>query len=134
MWESHADPEIRRVSKPGPEPVYPAYVVSEADKGVDDIRVAAVATRQSTPDQVDNCFCRLLVSAAALTPVPAPVLEPPAVERLLQRLVAETKARQPVPVVAPELAGFETLLRGFATRISSTVRPQDPGARGEGGV
>ena len=24
VWESHADPEIRRVSKPGPEPIYPA--------------------------------------------------------------------------------------------------------------
>ena len=50
VWESHADPEIRRVSRPGPEPVYPAYVVSESDKGVDDLRVVAVATPQSTPD------------------------------------------------------------------------------------
>ena len=24
VWESHADPEIRRVSKPGPDPIYPA--------------------------------------------------------------------------------------------------------------
>ena len=46
VWESHADPEIRRVSKPIPEPVYPAYVVSESDKGVDDLCVAAV--RHST--------------------------------------------------------------------------------------
>ena len=44
VWESHADPDIRRVSKPGYEPVYPAYVVSESDKGVDDLCVAAVAT------------------------------------------------------------------------------------------
>ena len=35
-------------------------------------------------------FRRLLVSAAAPTPVPAPVPKPPAVERLLQRLVTET--------------------------------------------
>ena len=27
VWESHADPDIRRVCKPGPEPIYPAYVV-----------------------------------------------------------------------------------------------------------
>ena len=60
MWESHADPEIRRVSKPGPEPVYPAYVVSESDKGVDDQRVAAVATSQSTPvfsSTTGRCSC-----------------------------------------------------------------------------
>ena len=71
MWESHADPEIRRVSKPVAEPVYPAYVVSESDKGVDDLHVAAVATPQSMPDQMEILFRRLLSSAAALTPVPA---------------------------------------------------------------
>ena len=91
VWESHADPEIQRVSKPGPEPVYPAYVVSESDKGVNDIRVVAVATPKSTPDQVEDIFRRLLGSAAAPTLVPATVPEPPAVERLLQRLVKETK-------------------------------------------
>ena len=56
VWESHANPGIRRVSKPGPEPVYPAYVISKSDKGVDDLRVASVATPQSTPVQVKNCF------------------------------------------------------------------------------
>ena len=56
VWESHVDPEIRRVSKPGPEPVYPAYVVSDSDKGVDDLHVAAVTTPQSTPDQVEILF------------------------------------------------------------------------------
>ena len=80
------DPETRRVSQPGPEPVYSAYVVSESDKGVDDLRVTAVATPQSTPGQVEG---------------------------LLQRLVVETKVRQPVPVVASEPAGLETLLRSL---------------------
>ena len=50
VWESHANLEIRRVSKP----VFPAYVVSESDKGVDDLRVAAVTTPQSTLDQVEK--------------------------------------------------------------------------------
>ena len=50
VWESHADPEIRRVSKPGPELIYPAYVVGDSDKGVEEIRVAAVTKPKSTPD------------------------------------------------------------------------------------
>ena len=83
VWESHADP--------GPELVYPAFVVGDSDQGVDDLRVAVVATPQSTPDQVEILFCRLLASAAAPTPVTAPVPEAPAMERLLQHLVAETK-------------------------------------------
>ena len=31
VWESHADPEIRWVSKPMPELAYPAYVVNEPE-------------------------------------------------------------------------------------------------------
>ena len=54
--ESHADPEIRRVSKPGPEPIYPAYVVGDSDKGVEDIRVAAFAKPKFMPDQVEDFF------------------------------------------------------------------------------
>ena len=34
VWESHADPAVRRVSKPSPDSIYPAYVVgSLADFG-----------------------------------------------------------------------------------------------------
>ena len=31
VWESHADPASRRLTKPNPDPIYPAYVVGEAD-------------------------------------------------------------------------------------------------------
>ena len=30
VWESHADPAVRRVSKPNPDPIYPAYVVGDS--------------------------------------------------------------------------------------------------------
>ena len=50
VWESHADPDIRRVSKPGPEPIYLAYVVGDSDNVVDEIWVAAVTKPKSTPD------------------------------------------------------------------------------------
>ena len=29
VWESHADPAVRRVSKPSPDQIYPAYVVGD---------------------------------------------------------------------------------------------------------
>ena len=111
VWESHADPEIRRVSKPGQEPIYPAHVVGDSDKGVEEIRVVAVTKPKSTPDQVEDLFRRLLAGAAAQALVPAPVPEVPVVEKLLQHLVAETQIRQPAPVVASEPAELETLLR-----------------------
>ena len=31
VWESHADPEVRPISKPSPDPIYPAYVVDDSD-------------------------------------------------------------------------------------------------------
>ena len=52
---------------------------------------------------------------------PTLVPEPPAVERLLQRLVAETQVRQPVPVVATVSAGLETLLRTFGESGASAA-------------
>ena len=69
--------------------------------------MAAVTKPKSTPDQVEDFFRRLLASAAAPALVPVPVPEVPMVEKLLQRLVAETQIRQPAPVVAPEPAGLE---------------------------
>ena len=120
VWESHANSDVRRVSKPGPEPVFPTYVVSGPDRGVDDIRVAAVTTPQSTPDQVEDSFRRLLASAAAPAPTPKP--EPPVVDQLLQRLVEETQARQPVPAAATGPAGLETLLRNLLSGNLAPVR------------
>ena len=71
IWESHADPEIRRVSKPRPEAIYPAYVIGDSDNVVDEIRVAAVTKPKSTLDQVEDLLRRLLAGMAFPAPVPA---------------------------------------------------------------
>ena len=42
IWESHADPAVRRVSKPSPEQTYPAYVVGDSDSISETTWVAAV--------------------------------------------------------------------------------------------
>ena len=73
--------------------------------------MAAVTKPKSTPDQVEDLLRRLLAGMASPVPVPAPVPEVPMVEKLLQRLVAETQGG----------GGGE-----FATRISSKIQPQDP--------
>ena len=109
IWESHADPAVRRVSKPSPGPIYPAYVVGDSDKISETTWVAAVTRPMSGPDQLEDLLQRLL----AAVDTPAPVPEAPAVEKLLQRLVAETQSR-PSPVVSPpESVGLEKMLRSF---------------------
>ena len=112
IWESHADPKIRRVSKPSPDPIYPAYVVGSDHVG-ETIRVAAVAKPKSPPDQLENLLRRLLANMAAPVPVPAPVSEVQTVEKLLQRLVAETQSRQPAAVSPPEPVGLGNLFRSY---------------------
>ena len=87
VWESHADPAVRQVSKPSPDPIYPAYVVGDADKISETTRVAAVTGQKSGSDQLEDLLRRLLTPVD--TPAPAP--EVPAMEKLLQRLVAETQ-------------------------------------------
>ena len=96
VWESHADPAARRVSKPSPDPIYPAYVVGDSDKISETTRVAAVTRMKSGPDQLEDLLRRLLT-----------------VEKLLQRLVAETQSHPPQVVSHPESVGLEKMLRSF---------------------
>ena len=56
VWENHADPAVRRVSKPSPDPMYPAYVVSDADNNIETTRVAAVTGQRSSPYQLEDSW------------------------------------------------------------------------------
>ena len=51
VWESHADPEVRRVSKPMPESAYPTYVVKQSEYEPEPMRVATVNKPNSSVDQ-----------------------------------------------------------------------------------
>ena len=91
IWESHADPAVHRVSKPSPDPIYPAYVVGDSDNISETTWVAAVTRLQSGPDQLEDLLQRLLTAVDTTTPIP----EVPVVAKLLQRLVAETQSSAP---------------------------------------
>ena len=109
IWESRADPAVRRISKPSPDPIYPAYVVGDSDKISETKWVAAVTRPKSVPDQLEDLLRRLL----AAVDTPAPVPEAPTVEKLLQRLVAETQS----PL------GLEKMLRSFLSGQQQARQP-----------
>ena len=119
VWESHTDPAVRWVSKPSPDPIYPAYVVGDADKISETTWVAAVTKQKSDSDQLEDLLRRLLT--AVDTPAPTP--EVPAVEKLLQRLVGETQSRPPLVVSPPEPTGLEQMLRSFLAGQQQRQRP-----------
>ena len=57
VWESRADPEVHRISKPSPDPICPAYVVGDSDNMGETRWVAAVTRPKPGPDQLeDDCW------------------------------------------------------------------------------
>ena len=52
VWESHADPSARRLTKPSPDPIYPAYAVGDDDYNIGTTRVAEVTGHKSKPHQL----------------------------------------------------------------------------------
>ena len=78
VWESHTDPAVRRVGKPSPGPIYPAYVVGDSDNISETTRVAAVTRPKSGPDQLEELLRRSLTAVE----IPPPIPEVPTVEKL----------------------------------------------------
>ena len=97
VWESHADPANRRLTKPSPDPIYPAYVVGEADYNTETTRVAEVTGQNSKSYQLEDLLRRVLTTAER----PATKPEVPEVEKLLQQLVRETQSRPTTAVNPP---------------------------------
>ena len=54
VWESHADTEARRFSKPGPERALPIYTVNEPGCGLDDRMVVTVTVPSVVLDQLET--------------------------------------------------------------------------------
>ena len=53
VWESHADPAVRQIGKPTPDPINPTYVVSNTDS--ENTRVAAVSGLKSDQNLAPAC-------------------------------------------------------------------------------
>ena len=110
VWESHADPASRRLTKPNPDLIYPAYVVGKADYNTETTRVAEVTGQNS--HQLEDLLRRVLSTAER----PAPKPEVPEVEKLLQQLVSETQSR-PTKTVNPTVTTtLEKMLLSFLDR------------------
>ena len=60
VWESHGDPEVRRVSTPMPEPVYPTYLVEQPDYETNPVCVVTVNKPNSPVDQSEELLKKVL--------------------------------------------------------------------------
>ena len=75
VWESHGDPEVRRVSKPMPEPVYPTYVVEQPDYETEPVCVVTVNKPNSQSEELLKKLLAVLTPTAP-PPARAPELSP----------------------------------------------------------
>ena len=128
VWESHGTTEIRRVSKPIPDPVYPTYVVEQPDYESEPVCMVSVNKQNSQVDQTDELLRKLL---EALTPVkpltpPARVPESITLDKLSELLMSHVVRSEPELPTAVEPTGLEAVLRSYFTRQQST----GPGPRG----
>ena len=89
VWESHAEPEIRRVSKPMPEPAYPAYVVNESEYETEPVRVVTMNKPNSSVDQMEELLKRLLTMLTPAVPTPEKTPETSPMDKLVQLLNRE---------------------------------------------
>ena len=120
VWESHGTPEIRRVSKPIPEPVYPTYVVEQQDYESEPVCTVSVNKQNSQVDQTDELLRKLL---EALTPVdPPPIRVPKAtpLDKLTELLMSQIVKSEPAPPTTVEPTGLEALLQNYFNRQQST--------------
>ena len=113
VWESHANPIVRRMTKPTPAMTYPTYAVGDADKDREVIKVDAVtgvrsdqnllrrivsAVERLAPTQEISDIEILLLQLTRVQPDgPAPVVDtpvPPTLEQMLRSVLEGQRRRQ----------------------------------------
>ena len=119
VWESHADPEVRRISKPMPEPDYLTYVVKQPDYETEPVCVVTVNKPNSPVDQSEELLKKLLAVLTPTVPPPARAPDLSPLDKLVQLLLSEAAMREPVPPTPAEPPGLETLLQTYFTEQQS---------------
>ena len=113
VWESHADPSVRRVSKPMPEPEYPAYMVKKPEYEAEPVRAVTVNKPDSSVDQSKELLKKSLAVLTPAVPAPARAPEPSPMDKLVQPLIGKIAKITPAPLAPAEPTKLETMLRTY---------------------
>ena len=125
VWESHADPSVRRVSKPMPEPAYPAYIVKKPEYEAEPVQAVAVNKPDSSVDQNKELLKKLLAVLTPAVPAPARVPEPSPMDKLIQLLIVKIAKITPAPPAPAEPTKLETMLRTYFKKNSHQASSPD---------
>ena len=120
VWESHGTTEMRRASKPIPEPVYPTYVVEQPDYESEPVCMVSVNKQNSQVDQTDELLRKLLEALTPVTPSPIRVPKATPLDKLTELLMSQIVKSEPAPPSTVEPTRLEALLQTYFTRQQST--------------
>ena len=122
VWESHGTTEIRRVSKPVTDPVYPTYTVEQPE--YDDAPVCMVSVnKQNNPtDQTEELLRKLVEALAPVEPIkpPAKASDSITLDELSELLMSQVVRSKPELPALVEPTGLEAMLRSYFTGQQST--------------
>ena len=110
VWESHANSSVRRVSKPIPEPAYPAYMIKKPEYEDEPVRTVTVNRPESYVDQSKELLKKLLAILTPAVPAPARAPEPSSMDTLVQLLIGKFVKNTSVPPALAKPTKLETML------------------------
>ena len=114
VWESHGTMDIRRVSKPVPDPVYPTYKVEQPEYEEEPVCLVT--------DQTEELLRKLVEALTPVEPITTPVKASDSItwNKLSELLMSKVVGSKPeVPkVVVP--TGLEEMLRSYFMGLPST--------------
>ena len=113
VWESHSDSSGRRVSKPMPEPVYPAYVVKKSEHDPDPVRTVIVNKPERSVDDSNELLRKLVEILTPVATSTARAPEPSVRDKLVQLLMEKFATRKPASLAPAEPTKLETRLQTF---------------------
>ena len=122
VWESHGTTDIRRVSKPVPDTVYPTYTVEQPEYEDEKVCLVSVNKQSNPTDQTEELLRKLV---EALTPVepmktPAKASDLISLDKLSELLMSQVVRSEPEVPKLVEPTGLEAMLRSYFTGQQST--------------
>ena len=108
VWESHSDSSGRRVNKPMPEPVYPAYVVKKSEHDPYPVRTVIVNKPERSVDDSNELLRKLVEILMPVATSTARAPEPSVRDKLVQLLMEKVATRKPASLAPAEPTKLET--------------------------
>ena len=122
VWESHGTTEIRRVSKPVTDPVYPTYMVEQPDYDNEPVCMVSVNKPKNQTDQTEELLRKLVEALAPVEPIkpPAKASDSITLDKLSELLMSQVVGSKPELPTLIEPTGLEAMLRSYFTGQQST--------------